>query len=1113
MPTPAKLLFRPEALRPKLSAFVLTSAAIAARTKLANWAKLLETKQAERMKETELLGAFIGDVFVDLLGYTGPAGGAAQYTLKREATVEVDGKFADAALGRFSTAGDEPQYLAAVEGKGPRDPLDRPFAGRKMSAVDQALRYAVNLVCDWYLVTNLHEIRLYHKGHDQFTFERFETAKLADDAELKRFTYLLGAERAIAPSGNHLDALLTESKKIGRELTNAYYREYRALRESVFEALRKHNPDRRAAELLAATQKLLDRILFIAFAEDRDLLPRQSIEHAYQHEDDYNPRPVWDNFKVLFQWVDQGNAKRQITPYNGGLFKPDEYLESLTVPDAVCLGFKKLAEYEYGNDADAESKLIDVEILGHIFEQSISDLEEMQNRLAGLVKETKAQAQKRTTRKEAGAFYTPAFITRHIVAETLGPVVAARFEQLRSAQEAAAPKALKKVFANPITFDPDLLTKPQTAALIEFWQAWLEELGHVRIVDPACGSGAFLIEAFDQMFAEYDKAQGVLNELRGATLFDIRKTILEHNLYGVDLNGEAVEIARLSCWIKTAEFGKELTTLDHNIRRGNSVIADPAVHPEAFDWHAAFPEVFAAGGFDVVIGNPPYVRQEWISAFKPYLQEHYRAYDGTADLYVYFYELGINLLKPGGRLCFIVTNKWMKAGYGEPLRRFFAESAWVESVVNFGHAKQIFEDADVFPSILVARKPTDEPPPETARVCDIPREQLRVDDLSRQVKEEGFVFPRSQLGAAAWTLEPPGVVALMGKMRQVGLPLREFTGVAPLSGVKTGFNEAFLIDTPTKSRLVQADPTSANLIKPYLRGQDIDRWQPQWTGFWMLAMKSSGNHEWPWSSAGDGAEAVFAAAYPAIHAHLNQHRDALVKRQDQGEYWWELRACAYWEQFDRPKIIYPEITWRAAWSFDTRGLYINNTVYILPTADLWVLAVMNSPLMWWFAWRNATHGKDEALRFIREFVQELPISQPSEHQRDIASAAIRRLIGIVEKGTNDRVAFLDWLKVEFAVEKPSQKLQDLAALDAAALVGEVKKVRGKKQPLTVAGLKALKEEHAGSVVPLQTLAAEARSLEHQVSDLVNAAYGMTPEEVALMWKTAPPRMPGEPPGA
>src|SRR5262249_21535017 len=155
---------------------------------------------------------------------------------------------------------------------------------------------------------------------------------------------------------------------------------------------------------------------------------------------------------------------------------------------------------------------------------------------------------------------------------------------------------------------------------------------------------------------------------------------------------------------------------------------------------------FGAGGFDVVISNPPYVRQEWIAPYKPYLEQHYRAFDGVADLYVYFYELGLNLLKPGGRLGFIVTNKWMKAAYGEPLRKLFGEAAWVESIVAFGHAKQFFPDADVFPSILVAQKPTGGPPPVNARACVIPRDQLRIDDLTHQIAAEGVTIARSRLG-------------------------------------------------------------------------------------------------------------------------------------------------------------------------------------------------------------------------------------------------------------------------------------------------------------------------------------------------------------------------------
>jgi hypothetical protein len=1117
MPTAAKPLFRPEALRPLLKAFTIPPAAEAARAKLADWAKLLASKQAETMKETELLPDFITDVFVRVLGYTGPAAGAERYTLKREATVEVDGKFADAALGRFSTAGGRPEYVAVLEGKGPRDPLDRPFANRKLSAVDQALRYAVNLVCDWYLVTNLRETRLYHKGHDQFTYERFETAALAgDDAVFRRFAFLLGAERMVPPPRRcHLDDLLSESRRIGLELTREYYREYATLRGATFDQLRRHNPGVPPAQLLAATQKALDRVLFIAFCEDRGLLPAESIARAYQYADPYNPRPVWDNFKGLFRAVDEGSPVLGIDRYDGGLFAPDPLLDRLNLPDAVCQGFDRLAAYDYGtptaaDDAEAvgSAKLIDVEILGHIFEQSITDLEQLHQEIAGgPAGAAKAAPSKR---KREGAFYTPPFVTRYIVSATLGPVLQERFEALRRQQHEGAAAAARKVLEDPNAYDPAALRPAQKAALVRFWEAWLDDLAALRVVDPACGSGAFLIETFEQLSSVYQQAHARLAELLGPRLFDVDRQILQSNLYGVDLNDEAVDTCRLSLWIKTAHLGKELTSLDHNVRVGNSVIADPAVHPCAFDWQAAFPEVFAAGGFDVVIGNPPYVRQEWIAPYKPYLAQRYRAYDGTADLYVYFYEVGVNLLKPGGRLGFIVTNKWMKAGYGEPLRRFFGESAWVESVVDFGHAKQIFEDADVFPSILVLRKPTGDAPPATARVCAIPREQLRVDDLVRQIEAEGFAVPRDRLGADAWTLEPPGVVALLEKIRRAGVPLKDFTVSGPYRGILTGFNDAFLLDTATKERLVAGDPGSADLFRPYLRGQDINRWQANWCGLWMLAMKSSGNHPWPWAQAGDQAEAIFAATYPAVHAHLNQYREALIKRQDQGEHWWELRACAYWATFDRPKVMYQDITWEACFCFDAKGTLSNNTVYFLSTDDRWALAALNSPAAWWFAWRNAQHGKDEALRFFTAFMEGFPVPRPTDEQRKQADVLVQRLIDIAGEQHGGRRAVLDWLRTEFAVEKPSLRLQDVAALDADALLAEVKKVRGRKGSLSVAQVKVLKDEHARSVAPLQGLLAEARQLERRVADLVNAAYGLTAEEVALMWRTAPPRMPGEP---
>lgn len=683
MPVEAKPLFRPDVLQSHLSGF---STPDVDTTKLDHWASEVTTGRIDQFGEQQLLPHFLSDIFIGLLGYAPPAGND-RYTIGIEQTIKVDGDRADAVLGDFNG---ESRYVVAVEGKGPKDPLDRPHGGRRMSAVDQAYRYAINLPCDWIIVTSMRQIRLYHKGSDQQTYERFDTTRLSvDQAELRRFLFLLGAERVVPTDGScHFYRLRTESEKAGQELTKDFYVDYADMRQDAFQQLCQDNPAVAPRDLLGCTQKVLDRVLFAAFCEDRRLLPAETIRKAYEHRDPYHPRPIWENFRGLFSAINQGNESLGIDPYNGGLFADDPLLDSLTVSDDVCRYFYDLGEYDYKPPAEAtgESRVVDVDILGHIFEQSITDLERLRNELDGLV-EPQGIEKDKTRRKKEGAFYTPKFITRYIVEQALGGVLADRFEGLRAAHEQDATATAKTALRDPVVYDLDKLTKPARAALVTFWEAWQDDLPTVRLLDPACGSGAFLIEAFDQLHAVYEESNDRLLELRGhRSLFDLDKRILENNLYGVDLNDEAIEICRLSLWIKTAARGKALTSLDHTVCVGNSVVADPSVHPRAFDWQAAFPEVFAQGGFDVVVGNPPYVRQEWLSEFKSYFESAYKSYHGMADLYVYFYELGLRVLKAGGLLSYIVTNKWMKAGYGEPLRRFFAENAWVESVVDFGHA-------------------------------------------------------------------------------------------------------------------------------------------------------------------------------------------------------------------------------------------------------------------------------------------------------------------------------------------------------------------------------------------------------------------------------------------
>jgi hypothetical protein len=213
----------------------------------------------------------------------------------------------------------------------------------------------------------------------------------------------------------------------------------------------------------------------------------------------------------------------------------------------------------------------------------------------------------------------------------------------------------------------------------------------------------------------------------------------------------------------------------------------------------------------------------------------------------------------------------MKAGYGEPLRKFFADSAWVESVVDFGHAKQIFEDADVFPSIIVAKKPTESPKPTTARLCVIPREQLRIDDLSRQIATEGVELPLEQLAAEFWQLEPAGVNRLIQAIQSRGVHLSQYAGVEPYRGILTGLNEAFLITDATRAKLIKEDKRCTTLIRRNLRGQDFNRWSLAWAGYWLICIPSSENQDWPFGR-GRCCGRVLAKTYPSLHRHFCRSR-------------------------------------------------------------------------------------------------------------------------------------------------------------------------------------------------------------------------------------------------
>ena len=1094
----SKALFQKKSLKNALVKFKFPSDLEQRHQIMIKWVEALNSGTLNQVKEISLHGDFLKDIFQNVLGYSSIiTGGGKIWEIHAEQTIADGGGSADAAVGFFTATENnkgkvklQGKVVAPIELKGTKDDLDRPAPGRKESAVDQGWRYAnYTPDCHWIIVSNYRELRLYHTNKTPAYYEQFLLTNLADFAEFKRFYLLLCRENFLPIKDlSTIDRLLVTSEEAQEDITKQLYEEYKQVRLNIVKDFRfrfgskLHIPNRDQV-LIEKAQKILDRILFIAFCEDRGLLPEKTISKAYNSKDIYHPRPIWENYQAVFRWVDQGNQDPPIPGYNGGLFQHDPILDQLLdIPDSLCGQLQQLTRFDFDSE-------VSVDILGRIFEQSITDLEELKADVA-----KQEFDKKQGKRKKLGVFYTPAYITQYIVEVAIGGYLQKREDELRQR----------------LKIGEFIDTAENQKREIEFWQSYRDEvLVKTRVLDPACGSGAFLIAAFDYFAGQYQRVNDNLRFLKYETLenTELDKTILSNNLFGVDLSPESVEITKLSLWLKTATQGKTLTYLDDNIKIGNSIINDAKITDLPFNWETEFSQVFADGGFDIVIGNPPYIRQELLSPFKPYLQENYQTYDGVADIYIYFYEKGLNLLKPGGIISYIVTNKWLRSGYGESLRRFFCQSSVFEQIIDFGHAP-IFEDADTFPCIIAARKSevsnTDNEN-KSVLVCDVPREELKNINLIQYVQnpENSFTIPWSRFSTHAWSLEPPAVDDLMRKIQRVGVPLKEFAGVKPYYGIKTGFNEAFLIDNATKNKLVQADPKCAEIIKPYLRGQDIKRWCPAWENLWMIFVK--------WDCPINN--------YPSVLSWLEQHRKGLELRPEvkQGRYpWYALSRYGsdYWQLFEQPKIIYQEIQTFPVYALDNSGLFGNNKIFILPTQDLFILGLLNSPLIWWYSHRVFTKMLSDAISPMGYLFETLPIAQPTEETRAEVEAIVTRLIEITKLNRQVYKDVLDWLQIEYKIEKLGNKLEDFATLAFPDFVDEVRKRMPKQKnakkssdPLSISAFTALRQAYNDYVPEINSRKNEAVNLEQRLSDLINQAYQLTAAEIDLMWKTAPPRMP------
>jgi hypothetical protein len=671
-----------------------------------NWRILTDKKGTN---EISLQDSFLSDFFGKILDYKYINESPNEWHLYREKKTDADATRSDGALGFFMSENED--VRSVIELKSAKTPLDAKQRRKNANytPVEQAFLYANKFgrKCRWVIVSNYKEIRLYNSA-SMNEYESFKIFDLTDEAILKKFLYLFLRKNLIEKENkSEIDKLYESNEAEQEKISKEFYAKYKNLRLHLFEHLKEKNKDYNDLILLEKTQKLLDRFIFICYCEDFNLLP----ERIFKKSMEAVKSPVmfveitqWDQLKSFFRAIDKGSHPHNINKFDGGLFEFDEILdEKLIISDEIFNNFIEITDYDFNSD-------LNVNILGHIFEQSITDIEEIKSSIDG-----KSFDKKRGKRKKDGIYYTPEYITRYIVEQAVAEWLKDRKSKLGYDKLSD----LTDEDFNSVQYYKDKkksgIIKSSNQNIkdhLKFWLSYKEKVSNIKILDPACGSGAFLNQAFDFLYKEGQHVNEEIARLQKGQgeVFRLDEHILKNNLFGVDINPESVEITKLSLWIKTADRRSELTSLDDNIKCGNSLIDDPDVAGErAFKWEDEFADVMQRGGFDVVIGNPPYVRAD---IDNPDYQKQRRWMEKSGqyetlyekwDLMIPFTEKALNLLKKYGHFSFIVSNSITTSKYSFKLLDWILENFYLKRVDYFEKI-EVFERVGVMPVILSIKK-------------------------------------------------------------------------------------------------------------------------------------------------------------------------------------------------------------------------------------------------------------------------------------------------------------------------------------------------------------------------------------------------------------------------
>lgn len=1001
-------------------------------------------------KEEQFQEGFLRELFVKILGYT--LNPSPNYNLITEQKNVSNAKKADGAIlvngdivGVIELKDGKTTDLTKVEQQAFGYKNQHPKAVYVIISNFQKLRFYINNTIEY------QEFNLFNLNLDNF-----------------KLLYLLLAYPQI--EHNIPKSIKEESLSSEDTVTKSLYKDYSAFKRALFADILENNEVTSIEDkilLFKKSQKLLDRLLFIFFAEDSGLLsPNTMIRIISDWEklkelDAYTP--LYERIKKYFNWLNGGYKGKdfEVFAYNGGLFKPDEVLDNLTISDDVLFKHtNQLSQYDYGSE-------VDVNILGHIFENSLTEIEEITNQLQEGVEPTVSK------RKKDGVFYTPQYITKYIVENTVGKLCSNKKEELGIVEE--------EYFSDK---KRQISTKKSLLDKLETYRDWLKG---ITICDPACGSGAFLSAALQFLKSEHQLINEMQAKVTGGGIafayFD--NDILENNLYGVDINEESIEIAKLALWLRTAQPNRKLSSLNNNIKCGNSLISDPTIAGEkAFNWEQEFPEVFEKGGFDIVIGNPPYVQLQSMGKMSDiYAQCGYQVYNKSADLYCLFVERGYSILKEGGLQSYIMPNKWMLVAYGKELRQFLA-STNLQQIINFGDV-QFFEGAATIVCIFVTQK--------GGIYTDVQALSLNNKtyhgDFANEVMAGLELYPHDEFGDGEWSIQPRIHLNILKKMKN-GTPLKDM----PLSinyGIKTGYNDAFFIDEQTRKQLIDEDAKSVELIEPLLRGRDITAWYAAKENQYLIST-------FP-------ALSLDINNYPAIKNYLlsfGQERleqtGAKGARKKTTNKWFETQdQISYNNEFSKPKIIYPNMTSVFPFAYDEQGYMGNDKTFIITAQDesinlKYLTAIFNSKLCKLWIWYNCPELLGGTREIRKVYFENFAIPDCGYQQEFIKLADLA--ITLHKELHIKRSRFLkrlynqpDWENIKIT--------SVLANFDTLTFVDFLKELSKQKIKLSLVQQDEWEEYFNHYKTECNELVNEITATDDKIDKLVYLLYNLTEEEI------------------